>query len=267
VKGLRHRAAVERLGAPGLAGSAALHALVLTTFLLAGGAHARQRVPPVYRVTLLAALGSPPADVPAATPPTAARSSARPAQPPASKPAPARPAPRERTPAVPLKPAPKPRPQPAGAKPTPAAATPTPQTLTPKPTPSSANQPAGASAAGPTGIPTGAPGGSDVATIKTEGVEFPFPGYLHNLVGQVYRRWRPPASNASLEAEVLFLVHRDGTVTGLQFIRRSGSFAFDLESQGAIEAAARAGAFGSLPAGYGPDVLPVSFYFNPRSAR
>ncbi len=83
----------------------------------------------------------------------------------------------------------------------------------------------------------------------------------------MYRRWRPPPSNALLEAEVFFLVHRDGSVTGLQFIRRSGSFAFDLEAQGAIEAAARAGALGTLPTGYASDVLPVSFYFNPRSAR
>ncbi len=113
-------------------------------------------------------------------------------------------------------------------------------------------------------MPNGAPGGSDVTTIRTEGVEFPFPGYLHNLVGQVYRRWSPPPSNAMLEAEVFFLVHRDGSVTGLQFIRRSGSFAFDLEAQGAVEAAARAGAFGPLPDGYGSDILPVSFFFNPR---
>jgi protein TonB len=119
----------------------------------------------------------------------------------------------------------------------------------------------------PVGVPGGTPGGSDVATIKTEGVDFPFPGYLQNLVSQVYRRWRPAPSNALLEAEVFFFVHRDGSVTGLQFIKRSGSFGFDLEAQGAIEAAARAGAFGQLPTGYGPDVLPVSFYFNPRSVR
>ena len=263
MKGLKHRAAAERLGTPGVAGSAVLHALVLVTFLFAGGAHARQRRPPVYRVTLLAALGSAPAGAPVATPPAAARPSAATPPPPAPKPAPARAAPRDRTPAVPIKPAPKPRAQPAPAQPAPA----TPQPLTPTPPAAGARQPAGAVSPGPAGIPTGAPGGSDVATIRTEGVEFPFPGYLHNLVGQVYRRWRPPASNALLEAEVLFLVHRDGTVTGLQFIRRSGSFAFDLEAQGAIEASARAGAFGSLPPGYGPDVLPVSFYFNPRSAR
>jgi outer membrane biosynthesis protein TonB len=256
VKGLRHRAAQERLGAPGIAGSAALHALVVVTFLLAGGGHGRQRLPPVYRVTLLAALGAPTAAEPAATP--EAPAAAKPA--PAPKPAAERPAPRERTPAVPLKPAPS-RPQPA------AAARPAPQPPAPGRTLSTASPPAAGAVPGPAGSPNGARGGSDVATVKTEGVEFPFPGYLHNLVSQVYRRWRPPPSNAQLEAEVFFLVHRDGSVTGLQFIQRSGSFAFDLESQGAIEAAARAGVFGALPAGYGADVLPVSFYFNPRSAR
>jgi protein TonB len=116
-------------------------------------------------------------------------------------------------------------------------------------------------------VPTGAVGGtgSDPATIRTEGVEFPFPGYLRNLVAQVFRRWRPPGGDAELEAEVMFLVRRDGSITDLRFVRRSGSFGFDLEAQGAVEAAARAGAFGPLPAGYGPDVLPVSFFFSPRS--
>jgi outer membrane biosynthesis protein TonB len=66
---------------------------------------------------------------------------------------------------------------------------------------------------------------------------------------------------------MLFFVHRDGSVSGLQFVRRSGSFAFDLEAQGAVEAAARAGGFGTLPPGYGPDVLPVSFFFSPRTMR
>ena len=40
-------------------------------------------------------------------------------------------------------------------------------------------------------------------------------------------------SQAALVAEVFFFIHRDGSVTGLQFIRRSGSFSFDLEAQGA----------------------------------
>ena len=258
MRGLRHRSAQESLGAPGIAGSAVLHGLVVATFVAAGGLRSPPRLPPVYRVNLVSALGSPPAAAaPAATAPAAAKP-----QPPAPKPAHARPEPRKATPAVPLKPAP--RPAPVATAPTPA-----PRTAPAKPAPSAPPAPASAAAAptGPVGTAAGAPGGTDVATIKTEGVEFPFPGYLHNLVAQVYRRWRPPSSSARLEAEVFFIVHRDGSVTGLEFITRSGSFAFDLEAQGAVEAAARAGAFGTLPAGYGPDALPVSFFFNPRSAQ
>lgn len=255
MKGLRHRAAAELAWAPGIAGTVALYGLVVATFVLASGVHPRTRLPPVYRVNLVAALGTPPAAAAAAasaTPPAAAKP-----QPP--KPAPSRPAPRARTPAVPLKPAPTSRAQPAPAKSAAAA--------TPKPTRSGASQPAGTSTPGPAGNPSGAPGGSNAATIKTEGVEFPFPVYLNNMAEAVYRGFRPPPSNALLEAEVFFYVHRDGSVTGLTFTKRSGSFAFDLEAQGAVEAAARAGAFGVLPAGYGPNVLPVSFYFTPRSAR
>ena len=92
--------------------------------------------------------------------------------------------------------------------------------------------------------------GTDPATVKTSGVEFPYPEYLRNLVGQVYRRWQRPVDNVSLQAEVLFLVHRDGSITDLQFVRRSGSFAFDLEAQGALESAGNAHSFGRLPDGY-----------------
>ena len=256
MRGLRERAAQERLRVPGVAGSAALHALVIATFIVAGAGHHRQPLPPFYRVSLVAPPGVP---APAASAPAPTPAAPRPAAAP-SRSRPRTPAPRPRTsrePAVPLaKPAPKP---PAGSR-SAAAAPPAaaPATAPPKSAPAPAQ---------PVGVPGGTPGGTDVATIKTEGVDFPFPGYLQNLVSQVYRRWRPPPSNASLNAEVFFFVHRDGSVTGLQFIQRSGSFAFDLEAQGAIEAAARAAAFGQLPAGYGPDLLPVSFYFNPRSVR
>jgi len=257
VRSIRHRSAAERLGVPGVAGSAALHALVVATFLFAGGLRPRPRQPPVYRVNLVGALGTEAAARPAAPAPA---TPARPAPtPPAPRAAPARPAPRSNAPAVPIRPSPaRPAPAPATAAPAPAAAA---------PSPSTAQRPAAPQPAGPSGNPNGSPGGTDAATIRTEGVEFPFPGYLHNLVAQVFRRWSAPASNTRLAAEVFFLVHRDGSVSGLQFIRRSGSFSFDLEAQGAIEAAARAAAFGALPAGYGPDVLPVSFYFNPGSAR
>jgi periplasmic protein TonB len=105
--------------------------------------------------------------------------------------------------------------------------------------------------------------GNDVATtVSTEGIAFPFPEYLQNIVSQVLRRWQRPAQSTPLEAEVSFFVHRDGSVTDLLFIRRSGNFAFDLEAQGAVEEAGRFHAFGNLPDGWQSDVLFVRFYFS-----
>ena len=60
-----------------------------------------------------------------------------------------------------------------------------------------------------------------------------------------------------------FLIHRDGSVSDLTFIKRSGTFSFDLEAQGAVEAASSARAFGPLPVGFPDDVLPVVFSFDP----
>jgi len=104
--------------------------------------------------------------------------------------------------------------------------------------------------------------GSDVATVSTEGVAFPFPEYLQNIVAQVLRRWQRPLQSTPLEAEVSFFIHRDGSVSDLQFIKRSGNFTFDLEAQGAIEEAGRFGAFGPLPDGWPADILFVRFYFS-----
>jgi periplasmic protein TonB len=106
--------------------------------------------------------------------------------------------------------------------------------------------------------------GNDAATVSTEGVAFPYPEYLDNIVGQVLRRWQRPLQSTPLEAEVSFLVHRDGSVTDLQFIKRSGNFAFDLEAEGAVESAGRFKAFGELPDGWPADVLFVRFYFSGR---
>ena len=107
--------------------------------------------------------------------------------------------------------------------------------------------------------------GSDPGTVKTEGVDFPYPEYIRNIVSQVYRQWSRPKGNVALRAEVLFLVHRDGSISGVQFTRRSGSFGFDLEAQGAIERASAQ--FGRLPEGFGNDVLPIHFFFDPSSIR
>src|SRR5437879_6026775 len=104
--------------------------------------------------------------------------------------------------------------------------------------------------------------GNDVATVSTEGVAFPFPEYLQNIVSQVLRLWQRPEQRTALEAEVSFFVHRDGSITDLQFVRRSGNFAFDLEAQGVIEEAGRRRLFGALPDGWAADILFVRFYFS-----
>ncbi len=109
--------------------------------------------------------------------------------------------------------------------------------------------------------------GTDVATVQTEGIEFPFPVYLNNIVRQIALRFQPPDAGARLKAEVMFLIHRSGSVSNLRFITRSGSYPFDLEAQGAVEAAAAARAFGPLPEGFADDVLPVVFSFDPQVLR
>jgi periplasmic protein TonB len=106
--------------------------------------------------------------------------------------------------------------------------------------------------------------GNDVATVSTEGIDFPFPEYLQNMVSQILRRWQRPQLSSPLEAEVSFLVHRDGAISDLRFVKRSGNFAFDVEAQGTVEEAGRSKAFGTLPDGWPADVLFVRFYFSGR---
>lgn len=233
MRALRGRAGGAPPVALGVAGSATLHVLVAAVTLAAARAAPRPKPPPVYRVDLVAApRPSEPAATPALAPPEPARAAGR------TAPAPA--APRERD---------RPRSSPVASS--------APARTNPQPAPAQPVVPA----------PGTGGAGADPATVRTEGVEFPFPGYLRNLVAQVYRRWRPPQGNQTLEAEIFFIVHRDGSISSLRIVRRSGSYAFDLEAQGAVEAAARAGSFGPLPDGYAADVLPVSFFFTPGGIR
>jgi len=142
----------------------------------------------------------------------------------------------------------------------------TPQKATPRSTP--VERPAAAVPRAPAPRAGGGPiggKGTDVATVQTEGIDFPFPGYLNNIVRQIALRFNPADANSSRRAEVRFVIRRDGSVIGIGFVTRSGSYAFDLEAQGAVEAAARE--FGPLPDGFRDDALPVVFSFDPRIIR
>lgn len=220
----------ERSGfAVGMTGTVVVHAAAI--LLLWSTITAVDTGPPVYAVELVAAPAPPPEAKPAPEAVT---------RPPAEEPAPTKPAPKPEPPAPP-KPKPTAKP-PEKTEPNPRATAPT--RPLPGETPST---------------------GSDAVSVSTPGLAFPYPDYLRNIVQEVYRRWQRPLGNAALRAEVSFLILRDGTVREIRLTRPSGVFSFDLSAQGAIEAAGTAGAFGALPDGWPADVLPVSFYFTPRT--
>jgi protein TonB len=224
------------LGGP-IVAAAALHA-TLAAALFFSRPSPPVAMPPVYRVDIVAA------------PPGPRAAGVVPARP--TPPAPAAPVPTraEARSAVPIAPSAAPPP----SRRAPAPATPVPPVAQP-PRPD-------APAAG--GGPTGGRG-TDVANIRTQGIEFPYPAYLNNIVRQIALQFSPRNPSAPLRADVRFLIHRDGSVSDITVVTRSGVYAFDLDAQGAVEAAARA--FGPLPSGFQDDVLPVVFSFDPSLLR
>jgi periplasmic protein TonB len=215
--------------AVGLVGTILIHAAA-ATFLVTQARSSTKPLPPSYAVSLVAA--------PAPTEKKRLAREAVPTPPPREKPAPVKPKPKPKTSPAPA-PKPPPRNEPEREAPPKTAA---PVTPAPGETPST---------------------GTDIATIKTPGLEFPFPEYLRNIVTQIYQRWDRESARQNSFAEISFFILRDGSVRDIHFVTRSGSFAFDLGAQGAIEAAGNARAFGPLPDGWENDVLPVSFYFKP----
>ena len=225
--------------AVGAAGTALIHLSLLA--LLIGGIKTAAPMAPVYAVELVAA----PLPSPSRRP--APEAVSRPVEPP--DPGPPAVSKSKTTPI----PAPK--------------AAPKPKSTAPKSEPSNVKrEPAPRSDSKVAPAPGETPStGTDAVNIKTPGLQFAYPEYLRNIVSQVYRRWDRPGGNQALRAEVSFFILRDGSVRDIRFVTPSGNFSFDLSAQGAIEAAGNAKAFGPLPDGYEADVLPVSFFFTPRS--
>jgi protein TonB len=225
------------LGGP-LGLSVALHLSIVAIVLFAFRDRPQEKMPPFYRVDLIAAPAGPRAIGEVKTEPE--RVETKPVAPPVAPPS-------AKEKAVPLK-----TPEPKKAAPR----------STPVPTPPKAVPKTNAPKAG--GGPEGGTG-TDVANVHIEGIEFPFPGYLNNIVRQIALRFNPSDTNSGLSADVMFLIYRDGSVKIMRFVKRSGNYAFDLEATGAIETAARY--FGPLPDGFHDDVLPVVFSFDPRFIR
>ena len=132
-------------------------------------------------------------------------------------------------------------------------------------TPNAVAAPAAATQAPPVagGGPTGGKG-ADVANVKPDGVEFPYPAYLERVVRQIALNFKPSARGA-LQAEVSFLIRRDGSIAGLRVTKGSKVYGFDQDALAAVELASKS--FGPLPQGFTDDVLPVIFSFDPRLIR
>jgi protein TonB len=226
-------AGAARLIGP-VSASAILHGGVAATLVFLSARHPPS-MPPIYSVEIIAAAPSPTPAIGVVAPSVQPVPAPAPRAPDMTVPAPPELAVKsiQKTKAVPR-------------------ATPTPPTAKAKAAPATA-----VARGGPTG---GA--GADVANVRIDGIEFPYPGYLNNIVRQVALNFSPnnPAPNA--HAEIAFLIRRDGTVVGLRFVTRSNDYGFDLEAQGALEKASPA--FGPLPDGFHDDVLPVVFSFDPR---
>ncbi len=229
--------------------SLALHAAVIATFAFWQAAEPPAR-PPVYKVNIVGALQGPKAigvvDPRPATAPTRA------ADAPSGLERPELPKPTLTESKAPPKPAP---PQ----------ATPTPsrtaqagqQTETPpKPTAASSAPRAGSTDGGR---------GADVATVRTDGIDFPVPGYINNIRRQVELSFTPDnrLRNRGLVAEVSFLIQRDGSVTEIRVEKTSGVYSFDLSARSAIESVGSVKAFGPLPVEWTDDVLRVYYNFKP----
>lgn len=233
-------------GGPSLAGgvlaSLVGHAAVLAAALWVGARPQSPR-PPVYRVELVGAgagvrqagVVAPPAPEPEATAPEVGGA--------------------ERVPPPPAAPAkPPPIKERAADRATPSLARTRSAGTKASTAPGKAAKRAGA---GPTGGK-----GADVANVRTDGIAFPFPGYLANIVRQLALNWSPRRTSAVLVAELRFVIHRDGSVSDITVVRPSGDRLYDLDGVGAVEAVGSARGFGRLPGGWQDDVLVVYFTFD-----
>ena len=108
-----------------------------------------------------------------------------------------------------------------------------------------------------------APVGGENINIAMEGQEFPYPDYLANILLQLKRYFRWDGA-ASLSAQLVFYIRRDGSVGGIDVVRGSGNFRFDLQGIEAVDQAGRARAFGPLPRDWQGDKLYILNTFEPQ---
>ncbi len=154
-------------------------------------------------------------------------------------------------------PPPEPEPEPEPDEPEQTAPSPTPQReaprpQTPRPDPNAQRE----------GVDRPAVGSGDL-TVQIEGLQARYPEYYENIIRTLYRFFRWNEASRPF-AEFYFAIRPDGSVSDIRLVSSSGNIAFQLEAQGAIEAAGQRKAFGPLPRDFEGDQLPVIFSFRPQ---
>lgn len=142
-------------------------------------------------------------------------------------------------------PDPPPQPPPERTERPPPRPTPTPPPTTPPPTRPAEPTP-----------------GAEGLNIQTEGIAFPFPDYLNNVILQVHRyfRW---SDGTNPRGTIYFEILPDGSVRNIRMVRPSGNIRFDFAVQGAVETAGNRGEFGPLPDAFVGPALPVQIEVEP----
>ncbi len=110
--------------------------------------------------------------------------------------------------------------------------------------------------------PKPGPVGGEGLNINQDGIPFPYPDYLKNVIFRLESslRWQ---GAANLTTEVGFYIRRDGSIAALKTLKSSGNMQFDVAAMEAVENASRSKAFGPLPKEWQGDRLAISFTFVP----
>lgn len=105
------------------------------------------------------------------------------------------------------------------------------------------------------------PGTIGQTTVGDNNFASLFPWYVQGINSTVGSKWNKyevnPATPKGARAYVVFTVHRDGSVSGLQVDQSSGSPTLDVSCQRAVQ---RVDSMGPLPSQYNQSTLKVSFY-------
>ncbi len=110
----------------------------------------------------------------------------------------------------------------------------------------------------PTGPAAGAGGTAGIGGFKIDQVDFQYPIYIERMVSIITMNWFKPAQVVPTNPVVHFRIQRDGTITDISFVTRSGLPYVDRAAERALLASSP---LPPLPADYRGDHLGIQVVF------